>query len=270
MSIVLAEIVAAGIYNTDVAVKNKAITNTRKTTMFEIEIPLEKGGVSYIDLERMNIDTDIIICAKPGQTRRTRLPYKCYYIHIILKDGLLYDTLVSVPDFINVGNNEKLYGLFKRICRYYDTKLEVDEIMLQGLVLELIYEITKASERVSGKKSMKSNNHTAIEKAIDYIKQNLTTDLSLETVAGYVGFSQIHFHNCFKASTGKTLHEYVEEQRIKTAVNLLITTNKTLTEIAYESGFSSQSYFSYVFKRRMKCTPREYVKSLLDKYEAKI
>ena len=92
--------------------------------------------------------------------------------------------------------------------------------------------------------------------------------MSLNAVASYASLSSIHFHNCFKAATGKTLHEYVEEQRIKKAAGLLVSTDLTLTEISYECGFSSQSYFSYAFKRKMKMTPREYAKEVYKRYDS--
>jgi AraC-like DNA-binding protein len=111
------------------------------------------------------------------------------------------------------------------------------------------------------------SNRFDIDKALKYIKENLTENLSLQTVADHVMLSPIHFHNCFKSAVGKTLHEYVEEQRIKVAVNLLLTTDLTLTQIAFQCGFSSQSYFSYVFKRKMKMTPRKYVEQLNNMYE---
>jgi AraC-like DNA-binding protein len=63
------------------------------------------------------------------------------------------------------------------------------------------------------------------------------------------------------------LREFVEEQRLQKAINLLISTDMTLSEIAYECGFSSQSYFSSVFKQKMKITPREYAKKIQQKYE---
>jgi hypothetical protein len=46
---VLPKIVAIGIYNSDLAVKNIKVTKNRKTTMFEIELPIENGGVSYVE-----------------------------------------------------------------------------------------------------------------------------------------------------------------------------------------------------------------------------
>jgi AraC-like DNA-binding protein len=80
-------------------------------------------------------------------------------------------------------------------------------------------------------------------------------------------FTGTYFHKLFKSSTGKTLREYVEDMRIKEAIRLMISTDMTLTQIAYECGFSSQAYFNYAFKRKMSSPPREYIKSLHKKYE---
>ena len=80
MELKLPEIVAIGIYNSTLAVKNRVVTKNRKTTMFEIEIPIENGGVSYINSDSMPIEPNMVICAKPGQTRHTKLPFTCYYL----------------------------------------------------------------------------------------------------------------------------------------------------------------------------------------------
>lgn len=50
-----------------------------------------------------------------------------------------------------------------------------------------------------------------------YIKENLTENLTLENVAKAMSISPIHFHNTFKTAVGKTLRDYIEEQRIKRA-----------------------------------------------------
>lgn len=268
MNLILPEIVAIGIYNSQIAVKNRTVTKNRKTTMFELEIPIEKGGIAYLNSDKMRIQPNMVICAKPGQTRHTKLPFKCYYIHMIVRDGILYNALLDIPNFVKTDKYENYFALFKKMCKYYDTKLENDEIILHSLVLEFIYLLINDSKKVLLRERTKQNNYAAIEKSIQYIKDNLTEDLSLDTIADHVGFSPIHFHNSFKASTGKTLREYVEEQRIKKAANMLVATNATLTQIAYECGFSSQSYFSYAFKRKMKLTPREYAKQVFERYES--
>ena len=76
-SLQLPEIVAIGVYNARLAHKNVLVTKNRKTTMFEIELPIEGGGISFINNESAAITENLVICAKPGQIRHTRLPFKC-------------------------------------------------------------------------------------------------------------------------------------------------------------------------------------------------
>ena len=267
MEILLPEIVAIGIYNSQIAVNGKTVTKNRTTTMFEIELPIEPGGFSYINSGEMQISPNTVICAKPGQLRHTKLPFKCYYIHMLLKNDALYNTLSDIPDFVETKRPEEYKEIFIRLCKYYDSQLESDKIIIHSLILKLIHMLYNDSKRQLYKGKMKNNNYEIIERAISYIKNNLTSDLSLDAVATYASLSPIHFHNCFKAATGNTLPEYVEEQRIKKAANMLVTTDSTLTEISYECGFSSQSYFSYAFKRKMKITPREYAKEIYKRYD---
>lgn len=261
----LPEIVAAGMYDSNIGHKNTAVIKKRKTSMFEIELAVADGGVSYIEDGSFQITPKLIICAKPGQTRYTKFPFRCFYVHMLLHNGPLYDVLMNAPDFFETEKAEKYGEILKRIARHHNTPSEDEELMLQSLVLELVYTINKdVTKKI---KTTASNASSTIETAIAYIKEHLTENLTLETVSKYVLVSPIYFHNTFKAAVGKTLREYVEEQRIKRAINLLIATNKSLTQIAMECGFSSQSYFSYAFKRKMKKTPREYVKEIYDKYE---
>lgn len=270
MKIVLPEIVSVGIFSAQNTFQRTTISKKRTTTMFEIEIPLDKGGISYINSKSAEIDPSLLICAKPGQTRQTKLPFRCYYIHFILKEGALYTCLMDTPSFIKTDAPEKYLRLFEKMHKYFDSPEAEDEIILHSLVLELIHSLAKSSEKLQQREEIKPNNYIIIERAIKYIKENLNSDLSLENVSRYVGMSPIHFHNCFKTATAHTLRRYVEELRIKKAATLLVTTDYTLTKIAYECGFSSQAYFSYAFKKKMNLTPREYSKSVYERYGKEI
>ena len=263
---ILPEIVAVGIYNSQIAAKNLKISKKRKTSMFEIELPIEGGGISHIDSNSKQINPNMIICVKPGQVRQTKFPFKCYYVHMIIHSGTLYDTLMNTPDFFETEKGNTYKGIFVKLIKHYSALADSEEIILQSLLLELIYTINKDSS-FKNRNGNFSSNYLLIEKSLNYIKEHLTGDLSLEKIAKAMSISPIHFHNTFKAAVGKTLRDYIEEQRIKKATNLLLTTNYSLTQIAYECGFSSQSYFSYVFKRRMKKTPREYAQEIHSRYE---
>jgi len=267
MKLELPDIVSVGIYNTDVAVKTRSVTRSRRTAMFEIEIPIERGGTSYIDSDERPITADLLICAKPGQTRYTRLPFKCYYIHAIIKDGEIYDELMAMPDYIKVENGDEYRALFSEMCGCYDRGLGGDDIMLSSLFLKLLHSMIRDKARSTHHTPKGSAKSVMIERALEYVGNNLTATLSLERVAAAVGFSPIYFHNSFKTSVGKTLHEYVEEERIRAAAELLVTTSYTLGTIAYECGFSSQSYFNFAFKRKMGKTPREYAREMQKMYD---
>lgn len=264
---ILPKIVSVGIFNSAVNRKNTKISKKRTTAMFEIELPIDNKGVSYIDNGSTQISENCIICAKPGQTRYTKFPFKCYYVHLNVKSGTLYDTLISLPDYIEIKEKDKYNEIYKKLIKYYKTSFENDEIILQSLVLELIYHLSRDAKKHTARANFKSVNSTVIEDAVNYIKNNLTEDLTLETLSKKFNLSSVHFHNIFKYNVGVTLRDYIENQRLKKAANLLITTDMSLTEIALECGFSSQSYFSFVFKRKMKTTPRKYAKETYKNYE---
>ena len=101
---ILPEIISIGIFNAQLAIKNRLVSKNRKTTMFEIELPIEDGGVSYIDDDVRAISKNTVIVARPGQLRHTRLPFKCYYVHIIVKEGEIFDYLMNLPNFIEFKN----------------------------------------------------------------------------------------------------------------------------------------------------------------------
>jgi AraC family transcriptional regulator len=75
-------------------------------------------------------------------------------------------------------------------------------------------------------------------------------------------FSVSHFKRNFKADTGDTPWNYIMELKIKKTKVLLSNPNPSITQCAFDLGFSSSSYFTVVFKHFTKVTPREFIKSL--------
>lgn len=262
----LPQIVTAGIFDSRVARKNAVISKNRKTTMFEIELPIEEGGVSYIDSGSLPIAPGTVISIKPNRLRHTKFPYKCYYVHMVVPKGALYDALMNTPDFFTTEEFDRYEKIFQKLIRSYNSLSPREEILLQSLVLELIYTVSKESVTDCAGKNT-AGNTGVINASLEYIKEHLTEPLTLERVAGAMSLSPVYFHNTFKFAVGMTLRDYVEEQRLKKAIALLLSTDDSLTKIAYECGFSSQSYFSSVFKRKMKTTPRSYVQELYTRYQ---
>lgn len=263
---VLPTIENIGIFNSDLAPEKKGCHHSpkRKTTSFEIELPITVGGTTYIDEKPIEINPDTVICAKPNQIRHTEYPLNCYYIHINVQ-GELRDMIMDVPDNFLPNNVQVFKGIFENLVNYYISFDDNKHIILQSLVLELIYTLCKFSLRQNNS-AIPSDKYRLIDDSLRYIDEHLNEALNLEKIAKQMSFSPAHFHKMFKSITGKNLADYIEGRRIEEAIKLLLKTKLPLTKIAYECGFSSQSYFSYVFKRRMKVTPREYVKMRASNY----
>ncbi|MBO5939108.1 MAG: helix-turn-helix transcriptional regulator [Clostridia bacterium] len=265
--IILPQIVSLGIYNAQLVIKNRTTSQNRKTTMFEIELPMEEGGISYIDSTSHPIVENVVICAKPGQIRHTKLPFRCYYVHLIVNEGQLYEVLSALPNYMEIERTDEVREIFLSMIQHYHTGISEESIMLQSLILRLVHTLKKNAPNHLILRKPKHNNRIVIEQTLNYINENIAEELTLESLSERAKFSPIYFHKLFKASTGKNLHEYVEEQRLRKAIDLLLSTEMTLAQIAYECGFSSQSYFSYAFKKKMQMTPREYAKNMFLKYE---
>lgn len=101
-----------------------------------------------------------------------------------------------------------------------------------------------------------------IQLAKDYINQNFSEpSLSLYTVSKIVGFSPNHFSTVFSQETGETFIEYLTKRRIIEAKKLIMNTDKRFADIAFEVGYSDSHYFSYVFKKKIGKSPKEFKKT---------
>ncbi len=97
-----------------------------------------------------------------------------------------------------------------------------------------------------------------LARVLGYIHECLTEDLSLDELAACVHLSPYHFARLFKQSTGVPPHEYVIQQRIEKAKDLLRSGRLTVGEVAQAVGFSDHSKLDRHFKRLTNLTPRQF------------
>lgn len=98
----------------------------------------------------------------------------------------------------------------------------------------------------------------AIDAAVDYIKANLATPLSRESVAERAGLSPAYFSTAFRRRTGYSFTEYIRNLRVDAAKRYLRTTGLTVAEIARRVGFRDPFHFSRVFRRATGVPPRDF------------
>ncbi|MDD4797261.1 MAG: response regulator [Eubacteriales bacterium] len=110
----------------------------------------------------------------------------------------------------------------------------------------------------STKKSTTDVKSQSIMVAQEYIKQNYNRQLTLDDIAAQVAKNPAYFSASFKRETGMHLMDYINEVRIEMAMKKLKDPKTKIYEVAYDTGFLSDKYFSKVFKKITGSTPKEY------------
>lgn len=105
----------------------------------------------------------------------------------------------------------------------------------------------------------KNQFNSILHQAISYIDEHFVDDeISLNVVAKEVNVSANYFSALFSQETGETFVEYLTKKRMEKAKQLLRQTSLRSGEIAYKVGYRDPRYFSFIFRKTVGCTPRDY------------
>lgn len=148
---------------------------------------------------------------------------------------------------------EKMYLEYKHMNNGY-----VD--IIRAYLIEMIVKIF----RYTPKKSIRDasfKNSGLIQKAIEYMELNYQAEITLSDLAMRSFISKNYFSKLFKEATGTNVSDYIQYLRTEQACNLLRTTNRKVTDIAEQAGFSDIKFFYEVFRKITGKTPGNYRKT---------
>ncbi|RMG80565.1 MAG: DNA-binding response regulator, partial [Bacteroidetes bacterium] len=112
--------------------------------------------------------------------------------------------------------------------------------------------------KTSGEKIV-SAEEEFVHRAIEIVEENIgNEDFSVDDFAGNLNMSRSQLHRKIHALTGKSATSFIRTIRLQRAAELLKTGNGNVTEIAFDVGFGSQSYFTRCFAEQFGCSPSEY------------
>lgn len=100
-----------------------------------------------------------------------------------------------------------------------------------------------------------------VSEAVAWITANKDILLKVEQVSEHFGYNTDYISRLFKVNYGKSLKEYINDVKINYIKQLLLTTNLSLTDIAYNTGFVDYKYFLKFFKYHEGVTPTQFLKS---------
>jgi AraC-like DNA-binding protein len=127
-------------------------------------------------------------------------------------------------------------------------------VALTRLNAQMVMDFTERIEKVRGGKNVS-------KLTIDirnYILQHLSNPITTRDIAEYIGANRTYLCKLFREQNGITINRYILNVKIEEARRLLVATNKSLAEIAFCLGFSSQSHFHNTFHRLCGTTPKQF------------
>jgi AraC-like DNA-binding protein len=261
----IGKIVGCGVFDshryTDTAGEKISAERVVQSFEFDFILTADKTAASFIDAHSCRLFPGLLILRKPGQISHSILHYRCYCLHLIVeKDSPIYEELASLPDYYTFIHEAAYRALFEELISHLvKVGSAKEDFFSAAKILELVYLLKKDGARNENAREISSvKENRSVQKVIAYIKESFEKSITLSELSALAGYSPNHFQRIFTDIMGISPREYLEEVRIKHAKYLLAQSEKALAEIAQDCGFSSQSYFSKVFKLHTFITPNEF------------
>lgn len=159
------------------------------------------------------------------------------------------------------GSGEKIAGIMTMMVQMNDTQKLYALFSIFGIMSQkLQYQLLSSPQFVT---TFLSDENKVINKVVQYIMQNFQNNIRVNDLLDIAFMSNSSFCNLFKATYRMTFKDYLLRIRIGYACRQLMEHNKSISEIAYNSGFENLSNFNRQFKKIKQITPKEYLSQLI-------
>lgn len=182
---------------------------------------------------------------------------KAIQMYQMMKNNVFADdNSILIPKKIKLPYPEKVNILFHQLIDYshgnYYTKA-ISNYFLTSILIEL----TQQSMNYFTS-NINTNTSYQFTEIIEWIKANVDKPLTVSEVSSAFNYNPNYLSNLFKAKTGYSLIRFINKTKVSKAKELLLRTDKTVKEVAYDLGFSDDKYFIKVFKMYMNMTPSQF------------
>ena len=205
-----------------------------------------------------------LVNTQPGESRKTVLELSMKMEFMLVQK--VYEETLEIIRHAALNNEERVAAFYhfnlhwcefsgKDFSRYfeevgsfrwwYEWKGWCDEIRKK--VLERVGEDREELESIQ-----------AIHQAMNYIREHMDREITLEELLRLTGMSKSYFSRNFKDVTGKTFVTYLNDMRIETAKKYLTETKQPIYWIASQVGYVDEHYFRRVFRERTGVTPKQF------------
>ncbi len=205
------------------------------------------------------------------------IPHSCKYSCVVFQTQFLKTGNRSSDDFFNgilshgICINEKIENadekaFLDKIIAELKERSAGYEMRVSGLAMNFFGEAIKNGD-FTYRASHLSEKNVKLKRVFEFVRKNYSEQITLEDMADEARFSTKHFCEFFKRETGYTPIEYLITYRIERAAKALLSTDNSVTRIAFDCGFNDASYFTKTFKRLKGVTPKDYAAQTYSHHE---
>lgn len=225
------------------------------------------NGKFLVEDDSFSVKVNDLIIVNPNVTHtELGIPGTTFEYVVLGIQGLQFQPSESGQHFnynkYNLSSYEKeLQFCLHALINELRSKEDYYEAVCQNLYEILIYYIfrkTKTELSIASSKKI-TKECRFIE---EYINEHYTEDITLQTLSDLTFMNKYYLVHAFKNYKGTSPINYLIDKRIEESQHLLANTNYPVSKISDQIGFSSQSYFSQVFRKHTGLTPNQYRKSI--------
>ena len=235
-------------------------------TVYEFEFYTEDcdGGL-LIDGEHCPVRSGMVSLAKPGQVIQPTYPYKCYFVNLNTADPELKDLFDHLPNSFSIWNMDRVIAHLQEMIALGPIRTLAQKMALQSHACGIITILSKYRQS----QEQTARNAFAHQKTLlmidAFMRSNISEALTLSDLAKRCSLDPTYFHKLYTAAFGKTPAQRLLYFRIRAAQVMLLEGKQSLSDVAAQCGFSSQTYFCYKFRQVTGKTPTQYRDEMLSK-----
>ncbi len=188
------------------------------------------------------------------QNMHSRLLINCsgeYLENVTLREAFVYR---------NEKYKGEVYSILKSIEREYLHADDFSDSLIKGYMQQLLAIVYRTKNKYQNTRLQ----NEYVERALERLNEDYTSDITLTALADEYKVSPEHFSRVFKKETGLGFNEYISLLRLKKAETMLKQNEDlSISEIAFSCGFNDSNYFCEKFKKVYGISPLKYKKSLI-------
>lgn len=219
-----------------------------------------EGSFSFNQIQSPLCPGDLVII--PPYTEHTERSSKNHPLeyYVLGIDGISF---LSQKDrecaqvFCNFQHDPSIHELFRQMLYEIRTAQYGSQTICQHLLEILILKIIRSQQLIPVSiNSIRMTKECAQIK--EYLDSNYAEHITLDTLTGLTHMNKYYMVHSFTKYAGLSPIQYLNQTRLKRAQHLLKNTNYSISDIASSTGFSSQSYFTQIFRKNFNMTPVKY------------